>query len=179
MLAQYDVFNGFTWLFNHSQHNNTGFCSACTVSSHDSIIFPLRPSQSIPRFNSSVFICLLLNICFSFHNVNKLFIQDKYIQKISCSASPYSEILNWATELVLFYMKKMLFSIFKNQNQQWWYQLMKSTSFFPKLARLFYPFSDVPSAAWLLQMLLTPQCVSAALVISAQYDLQEAWGKKH
>lgn len=60
------AFNVFTWLFYHSQLNNIEFCSTFTVSCHDSIIFPLRPSQSIPIFNSSVFIFLLLNICFSF-----------------------------------------------------------------------------------------------------------------
>lgn len=120
---------------------------------------PYIPHNQFPDLILVSLYSFFLTFAFLSRNVNKLFIQDKYIQKISCSASSYSEILIWATELVLFYMEKMLFSILKNQNQQWWYHLMKSTYFFPKLARLFYPFSDVPCAAWLLQMLLTPQCV--------------------
>lgn len=132
---------------------------------------PYVPHNQFPALILVSLYSFFLTFAFLPLNVNKLFIQDKYIQKISCSASPYSEILIWATELVLFYMENKLFSVLKNQNQWWWYHLMKTTALFAKLARQFYAFSDVPCAAWLLQMLLTPQCVSAALVISAQYNL--------
>lgn len=135
------------------------------------------PYNKFPALIPVSLYSFFLTLAFLSFNVNELFIQDKYIQKISCSASPCSEILIWATELVLFYMENKLFSILKNQKQWWWHHLLKTTAFFPKLVRLFYPFSDLPCAAWLLQMLLSPQCVSAALVISAQHNLQEAWGK--
>lgn len=108
---------------------------------------PYVPHSQFPALILVSLYSFFLTFAFLSLNVNKLFIQDKYIQKISCSASPYSEILIWATELVLFYMENKLFSIFKSQNQWWGYHLMKTTAFFPKLARVFYTFSDVPCAA--------------------------------
>lgn len=109
--------------------------SLTTLNSVLPLLFPAMTALSSPYVPHNQFPDLILVSSYSFfltfaflsRNVNKLFIQDKYIQKISCSASPYSEILIWATELVPFYMEKNLFSILKKQNQQWWYHLMKST----------------------------------------------------
>lgn len=80
---------------------------------------PYVPHNQFPALIQVSLYSFFLTFAFLSLNVNKLFIQDKYIQQISCSASPYSEILIWATELVLFYMENKLFSILKNQNQGW------------------------------------------------------------
>lgn len=81
--------------------------------------FPYVPHNQFPALILVSLYSFFLTFAFLSLNVNKLFIQDKYIQQISRSVSPYSEILIWATELFLFYMENKLFSILKNQNQ-WW-----------------------------------------------------------
>lgn len=109
--------------------------SLTTLNSVLPLLFHAMTALSSPYVPHNQFPYLILVSLYSFFltfaflscNVNKLFIQDKYIQKICCSASPYSEILIWAMELILFYMEKILFNTLKNQNQWWWYNLMKST----------------------------------------------------
>lgn len=101
--------------------------SLTTLNSVLPLLFQAMTALSSPYVPHNQFPALILVSLYSFFltfaflslKVNELFIQDKYIQMISCSASPYSEILIWATELVLFYMENKLFSILKSQNQ-WW-----------------------------------------------------------
>lgn len=84
-----------------------------TLNSVLPLLFQAMTALSSPYIPHNQFPDLILVSLYSFFltfaflslNVNKLFIQDKYIQKISCSASPYSEILIWTTKLVLFYME--------------------------------------------------------------------------